>query len=115
MTEDAAGVDKFCAAANCVVSLLPATMHTSIAQSCIHRATLLVIASYIAPEMKEPDTKAKKAGILISCKMNLGPSMDYMSMIKVIDEVDVRSGKIVSLSSICGGLPALEAVDKAIG
>ncbi|CAI5712732.1 unnamed protein product [Hyaloperonospora brassicae] len=115
VAEDAAGVDKLCAGADCVVSLLPATMHTNIAQHCIHHATPLVTASYISPEMKELDTKAKKAGIPILCEIGLDPGLDHMSAMKVIDEVKARSGKIVSFSSVCGGLPAPEAADNAIG
>ncbi|KAF1795345.1 Saccharopine dehydrogenase, C-terminal [Phytophthora cactorum] len=115
VAEDAAGVDKLCAEADCVVSLLPATMHTSIAQRCIQHATPLVTASYVSPEMKELDAKAKKAGIPILCEIGLDPGMDHMSAMKVIDEVKAHSGKIMSFSSVCGGLPAPEAADNAIG
>uniref|UniRef100_A0AAV1VLI7 Saccharopine dehydrogenase (NAD(+), L-glutamate-forming) n=1 Tax=Peronospora matthiolae TaxID=2874970 RepID=A0AAV1VLI7_9STRA len=115
VAEDAVRVDMLCAEANCVVSLLPATMHTNIAQHCIHHAIPLVTASYISPEMKELDTKAKKAGIPILCEIGLDPGMDHMSAMKVIDEVKARSGRIVSFSSVCGGLPAPEAADNAIG
>jgi alpha-aminoadipic semialdehyde synthase len=112
---DSAGVDKLCAEADCVVSLLPATMHTAIAQHCIQHGTPLVTASYVSPEMKALDAKAKKAGIPILCEIGLDPGMDHMSAMKVIDEVKAHSGKIVSFSSVCGGLPAPEAADNAIG
>ncbi|KAL3673372.1 hypothetical protein V7S43_001088 [Phytophthora oleae] len=115
VADDSAGVDKLCAEADCVVSLLPATMHTTIAQHCIQHATPLVTASYVSPEMKELDAKAKKAGIPILCEIGLDPGMDHMSAMKVIDEVKAQSGKILSFSSVCGGLPAPEAADNAIG
>lgn len=115
VSEDAACVDKLCAEADCVVSLLPATMHTLIAQHCIDHVTPLVTASYVSPEMKAMDDKAKKAGIPILCEIGLDPGMDHMSAMKVIDEVKAQSGQIVSFSSVCGGLPAPEAADNAIG
>ncbi|RLN49072.1 hypothetical protein BBJ29_006864 [Phytophthora kernoviae] len=113
--EDSAKVSSLCAEADCVVSLLPATMHTTIAQKCIQHKTPLVTASYISPEMKELDAQAKKAGIPILCEIGLDPGMDHMSAMKVIDEVKAHSGKIISFSSVCGGLPAPEAADNAIG
>ncbi|POM62970.1 Alpha-aminoadipic semialdehyde synthase [Phytophthora palmivora] len=113
--DDSIGVDNLCAEADCVVSLLPATMHTTIAQRCIQHATPLVTASYVSPEMKRLDDKAKLAGIPILCEIGLDPGMDHMSAMKVIDEVKAHSGKIMSFSSVCGGLPAPEAADNAIG
>ncbi|CAI5728818.1 unnamed protein product [Peronospora destructor] len=114
VVEDAVSVGKLCAEADCIVSLLPATMHTAIAHHCIQHAKPLVTASYVSPEMKELDAKAKKAGIPILCEIGLDPDMDHMSAMKVIDEVKAHSGKIVSFSSVCGGLPAPEAADNAI-
>ncbi|CAH0477243.1 unnamed protein product [Peronospora belbahrii] len=113
--EDVSSVNNLCAQADCVVSLLPATMHADIAQYCIKHATPLVTASYVSPEMKELDAKAKKAGIPILCEIGLDPGIDHMSAMKVIDEVKAHCGKIVSFSSVCGGLPAPEAADNAIG
>ncbi|OWZ14658.1 Alpha-aminoadipic semialdehyde synthase [Phytophthora megakarya] len=115
VSDDVGGVDKLCAEADCVVSLLPAIMHTTIAQHCIQHGTPLVTASYVSPEMKELDAKAKSAGIPILCEIGLDPGMDHMSAMKVIDEVKSHSGKIMSFSSVCGGLPAPEAADNAIG
>ncbi|KAI9908468.1 hypothetical protein PsorP6_004023 [Peronosclerospora sorghi] len=115
VANNAASVDKLCAEADCVVSLLPATMHTAIAQHCIQHATPLVTASYISPEMKKLNTTAKKAGIPILCEIGLDPGMDHMSAMKVIDEVKAQCGRIISFSSVCGGLPAPEAATNAIG
>lgn len=112
---DAAGVNKLCAEADCVVSLLPAAMHTTIALHCIQHATPLVTASYVSPEMMKLNDKAKDADIPILCEIGLDPGMDHMSAMKVIDEVKAHSGKIVTFSSVCGGLPAPEAADNAIG
>lgn len=115
VAQDVSKVDTLCAEADCVVSLLPATMHTSIAERCIQHTTPLVTASYVSPEMKALDVKAKEAGIPILCEIGLDPGMDHMSAMKVIDEVKAHSGKIMSFSSVCGGLPAPEAADNAIG
>ncbi|TMW55077.1 hypothetical protein Poli38472_013839 [Pythium oligandrum] len=115
VSTDRAGLEKLCAEADCVVSLLPATMHTDVAKLCIDHRTPLVTASYISPEMKELNDRARAAGIPILCELGLDPGMDHMSAMKVIDEVKAHDGKIVSFSSVCGGLPAPEAADNPIG
>ncbi|GLD99985.1 hypothetical protein PINS_up008713 [Pythium insidiosum] len=115
VVKDRDALGKLCADADCVVSLLPATMHTDVAQHCISHRTPLVTASYISPEMKELHDRAKQAGIPILCELGLDPGMDHMSAMKVIDEVKAHDGKVVSFSSVCGGLPAPEAADNPIG
>lgn len=112
---DRQSLEKLVSEADCVVSLLPATMHTDVAKLCINNATPLVTASYISPEMKQLNDQARNAGIPIVCELGLDPGMDHMSAMKVIDEVKSHDGKIVSFSSVCGGLPAPEAADNAIG
>ncbi|DBA04445.1 TPA: hypothetical protein N0F65_010041 [Lagenidium giganteum] len=113
--KDKAGLEKLCSSADCVVSLLPAPMHVDVAKLCIQHRTPLVTASYISPEMKSLHANAKNAGIPILCELGLDPGMDHMSAMKVIDEVKAHDGKIVSFSSVCGGLPAPEAADNPIG
>ncbi len=111
---DKAAIDTLCKEADCVVSLLPATMHLDIAQRCIKYQTPLVTASYVSPEMKQLNEEAQKAGISILCEMGLDPGMDHMSAMKVIDHVKEEGGEIVSFSSVCGGLPAPEAADNPL-
>ncbi|GAB9474451.1 Alpha-aminoadipic semialdehyde synthase [Globisporangium polare] len=114
VSRDKKNLEKLCAEADCVVSLLPATMHTDVAKLCIQHRTPLVTASYISPEMRQLHEQAKNAGIPILCELGLDPGMDHMSAMKVIDEVKAHDGKIVSFSSVCGGLPAPEAADNPI-
>ncbi|TYZ69117.1 hypothetical protein PybrP1_008867 [[Pythium] brassicae (nom. inval.)] len=111
---DQQALERLCVDANCVVSLLPATMHTDVAKLCIQHRTPLVTASYISPEMRALHEQAKRAGVPILCELGLDPGMDHMSAMKVIDEVKAQDGKIVSFSSVCGGLPAPEAADNPI-
>lgn len=115
VSDDASKIDSLIEQSDCVVSLLPATMHASIAKSCIQLKKPLVTASYISPEMRALDDDAKKANIPILGELGLDPGMDHMSAMKVIDGVKSNGGKIVSFSSVCGGLPAPEAADNALG
>lgn len=101
--------------ADCVVSLLPASMHVQIANLCISSRVPMVTASYVSPDMKMLDSKAREAKIPILCELGLDPGMDHMSAVKVIDEVKALGGTVVSFSSVCGGLPSPEAADNPIG
>ncbi|CAK4130240.1 unnamed protein product [Aphanomyces euteiches] len=113
--KDQSAVASLVADADCVVSLLPATMHVPIAKTCLTSNTPLVTASYISPEMQALDAQAKAQRLPILCELGLDPGMDHMSAMKIIDEVQANGGRVASFSSVCGGLPAPEAADNPIG
>ena len=48
-------------------------------------------------------------------EIGLDPGIDHLSAMKIIDEVKHEGGKILSFSSVCGGLPAPEASDNPLG
>jgi len=99
--------------ADCVVSLLPYTMHMPVARACLDAHVPLVTASYKGA-MAEVEDEAKRKGLPILVEMGLDPGMDHMSAQKVIDEVHAEGGVVESFSSICGGLPAPEAADNPL-
>ncbi|KDO18387.1 saccharopine dehydrogenase [Saprolegnia parasitica CBS 223.65] len=107
-------VASLVASADCVVSLLPAPMHVDIAKACLSSKVPLVTASYISPEMQALNDMAVAQRIPILCELGLDPGMDHMSAMKIIDEVQAQNGRVVSFSSVCGGLPAPEAADNPI-
>ncbi|KAF0695832.1 Aste57867_13352 [Aphanomyces stellatus] len=112
--KDQSSVASLVAGADCVVSLLPAPMHVNIAKTCLDSKTPLVTASYISPEMQALNSRAQAQGIPILCELGLDPGMDHMSAMKIIDEVQANNGRVVTFSSVCGGLPAPEAADNPI-
>ncbi|KAG2207514.1 hypothetical protein INT47_004264, partial [Mucor saturninus] len=101
--------------ADVVVSLVPAFLHTKVADVCIARRKHMVTASYVSPEMEALQTKAQKAGILIMNEVGLDPGIDHMSAMKIIDEAKLAGKKIRSFISWCGGLPSPEASNVPLG
>lgn len=91
------------------VSLLPYIYHVQVAKACIRNKKHMLTTSYVSPEMKALDQKAKEAGIIILNEIGVDPGIDHMSAQKIIDEVHDKGGKILSFKSYCGGLPAPEA------
>ncbi|KAF1322345.1 Alpha-aminoadipic semialdehyde synthase, partial [Globisporangium splendens] len=107
-------VDELCSIADCVVALVPEPAQVRVARACIKASTPLVTASYASPAIKQLHEAAKEANIPILCEMGLDPGMDHMIAMQMIDEVKAKNGKVVSLSSVCGGLPAPDAANNPI-
>ncbi|XP_040063451.2 alpha-aminoadipic semialdehyde synthase, mitochondrial isoform X2 [Ixodes scapularis] len=97
-----------------VVSLLPYSLHPTIAHQCIRHGTNMVTASYCTPEMRELHNAAAEANITVLNEVGLDPGIDHLLAMECFDEVRRKGGKIVSYVSYCGGLPAPEHADNAL-
>lgn len=97
--------------ADLVISMLPARFHVEVAEDCIHCHKNLITPSYVSPEMRELDQRAKEAGILILNEIGVDPGIDHMSAMKIIDEIKAEGGEVLSFKSYCGGLMSPESDD----
>ncbi|KAI9164371.1 hypothetical protein H9P43_008210 [Blastocladiella emersonii ATCC 22665] len=98
-----------------VVSLVPASLHIPVAQSCIDQKIHLVTASYISPAMQQLDAAAQKAGVTIMNEVGLDPGIDHLTAKQFIDEVHAHGGQLEGFVSWCGGLPAPEDSGNPLG
>jgi len=92
-----------------VVSLMPYVYHLEVANCCIENKKNMVTTSYVKPEMKALDIKAKEANIIILNELGLDPGIDHMSAMRIIENVHLKGGKVTSFYSLCGALPAPES------
>jgi len=90
--------------ADIVISMLPASLHITVAKDCISLVKNLVTASYVSPEIANLDEKAKQAGVLLLNEIGLDPGIDHMSAMQVIDSIKENGGELTSFKSFCGGL-----------
>ncbi len=97
-----------------VISLLPANMHLQVAKFCIKHKTSLITTSYQHPGMAELSSQIEESGIIVLNEMGLDPGIDHMSAMKLIDRVHANQGEVVSFYSLCGALPAIEAIDNPL-
>ncbi|KAJ4792712.1 Lysine ketoglutarate reductase/saccharopine dehydrogenase [Rhynchospora pubera] len=97
-----------------VVSLLPPSFHSSIANVCIEHKKHMVTASYVDDSMSKLDSVANSVGVTILCEMGLDPGIDHMVAMKMIDEARKRGGKIKGFTSYCGGLPSPAAANNPL-
>ncbi|NHJ01245.1 MAG: saccharopine dehydrogenase [Candidatus Heimdallarchaeota archaeon] len=104
--ENLEGLIKNC---DLAVSLLPYVYHVDVARECIKQKKHMVTTSYVSPEMRELDKKAREVGITILNEIGVDPGIDHMSAKKIVDKVHKEGGEILSFKSYTGGLPAPDA------
>ena len=96
--------------ATVVISMLPVTLHYTVALACIKYAKHLLTASYISPEIKvlEEEVKSKSLAFLFEC--GLDPGIDHMSAFALLDRIREKGEQVYSFISSTGGLvdPAYE-------
>lgn len=94
------------AKADIVVSMLPASLHFTVAKACVEHSKDMVTASYVSKEIMALNEQAKEKGILILNEIGVDPGIDHMSAMKVIDEIRSKGGEIMEFYSSTGGLVA---------
>ncbi|MGB0959531.1 MAG: saccharopine dehydrogenase family protein [Halocynthiibacter sp.] len=91
------------------VSMLPASWHVAIAEACIEAGAHFASSSYIAPEMKALDAKAKAGGVTLINEVGLDPGIDHSMAHWLV--ADYRASDAYSpeneltFISYCGGVP----------
>jgi len=86
--------------------MLPAILHASVAEVCVELGKNMVTASYVSPEIRALDTKAKQKGVLIMNECGVDPGIDHMSAVQMIDRIRKNGGEITAFESSTGGLVA---------
>lgn len=114
-SDDAERLRALVGAADLVVSLLPATMHPTVAAACVAAKRHLVTTSYVGEAMAALDAPARAAGVLLLNEIGLDPGIDHMSAMNVIHEIRRQGGEVTGFESCCGGLPAPDANDNPFG
>jgi len=104
-------LEKLVSEHDLTVSFLPYRHHATVARACIKYGKPLVTTSYVQPEMQELDEAARRAGVILLNEVGLDPGIDHMTAMKVIDHIHEKGGRVEEFYSLCGALPAPEAVD----
>ncbi|MFL5747889.1 MAG: saccharopine dehydrogenase C-terminal domain-containing protein [Niastella sp.] len=99
------------AAADIVISLLPAALHTFIVTDCLRFNKHLLTPSYIDDTLAGMHTAIKQQNLLFLCEMGLNPGIDHMVAMQHIHRIKANGGAITSFISHCGGLISPESDD----
>ncbi|MFW2541116.1 saccharopine dehydrogenase family protein [Primorskyibacter sp. 2E107] len=96
-------------AGDVVVSMLPGDWHVSLAEMAIEKGANFVSSSYISPEMRALDGKAKEAGVRLVNEIGLDPGIDHLMAHHLVADYKASkayaSDNTVSFLSYCGGVP----------
>ncbi len=94
-----------------VVSMLPGDWHVPLAEICLTKGAHFVSSSYISPEMRALDDKARAAGLAFVNEVGLDPGIDHLMAHKLV--ADYRASRAyapdneISFLSYCGGVPKI--------
>lgn len=98
-------------AGDVVVSMLPGDWHVPVAELCIEKGANFVSSSYIAPEMRALDDKARAAGVVLVNEVGLDPGIDHLMAHRLIADYKASdaydAGNTLSFISYCGGIPKI--------
>ncbi|MCE8533831.1 saccharopine dehydrogenase NADP-binding domain-containing protein [Ruegeria pomeroyi] len=92
-----------------VVSMLPGDWHVPLAELAIAKGAHFVSSSYIAPEMRALDNRARAAGVSLVNEIGLDPGIDHLMAHELVadyrasDAFDAQND--LSFISYCGGIP----------
>ena len=98
-------------AGDVIVSMLPGDWHVPLAELALDKGADFVSSSYIAPEMRALDTRAKTADLRLVNEVGLDPGIDHlmahwlMADYRASDAFDPDNA--LSFSSYCGGVPKI--------
>ncbi|MFT4715311.1 MAG: saccharopine dehydrogenase-like NADP-dependent oxidoreductase [Paracoccaceae bacterium] len=95
-----------------LISMLPGDWHVPLAELCLTKGANFVSSSYIAPEMRALDARAKTAGLAFVNEVGLDPGIDHsMAHWLVADyraSAKFDAANDLSFVSYCGGVPKHE-------
>jgi saccharopine dehydrogenase-like NADP-dependent oxidoreductase len=94
------------AMADIVISLLPASMHYMVAESCVELGKNMATASYLSPAIQALHEAARKKGVVLMNECGVDPGIDHMSAMKMIDRINEEEGGLLAFESSTGGLVA---------
>lgn len=115
MAEDNAALETLVKDNEIIISLLPWTLHVSVAKACLKHGRFMATTSYVSDDMRKLDKEVKAKNLLFLNEIGVDPGIDHMSAMKIIDGVHEKGGRVRHFYSICGGLPAPDDNDNPFG
>lgn len=97
--------------ADLVISMLPASLHPTLAADCLKLGVHFFTASYESEALRAMKQEIEAKGLLFLNECGLDPGIDHLSALKIIHEAQSRGEVIRSFKSYCGGLLAPESED----
>ncbi len=92
-----------------IVSMLPGDWHVPLAELAISKGAHFVSSSYIAPDMRALDDRARAAGVALVNEVGLDPGIDHLMAHALVEAYRASEAfapdNHLSFISYCGGIP----------
>lgn len=88
------------------ISMLPASLHLSIAKLCLSCNSHLITPSYISDEMWAMNEEVKQKNLIFLNEMGFDPGIDHMTTMEIYQKIQVQGGRLHTYKSYAGGLVA---------
>ncbi|MCX4903899.1 saccharopine dehydrogenase family protein [Streptomyces sp. NBC_00878] len=99
------------ASGDVVVSMLPAPEHAGLLAACVRRGAHFACSSYVSEAVLDQVPAATAAGVVVLTEAGLDPGIDHLFAHSLIararEEIGADTAAEVSLTSYCGGIPAV--------
>ena len=94
-----------------IVSMLPGDWHVPLAEMALAKGANFVSSSYIAPEMRALNDRAKAAGLALVNEVGLDPGIDHLMAHHLVEDYRASAAcdadNAISFISYCGGIPKI--------
>ncbi|ASP18886.1 saccharopine dehydrogenase [Antarctobacter heliothermus] len=116
LTDDIHAFDKDALAAvlkpgDVIVSMLPGDWHVPLAELALDKGAQFVSSSYISPEMRALDARAKQADARLINEVGLDPGIDHLMAHWLVADYRASNAfdadNALSFTSYCGGVPKI--------
>jgi saccharopine dehydrogenase (NADP+, L-glutamate forming) len=94
-----------------IVSMLPGDWHLPLAEMALAKGANFVSSSYIAPEMRALNDRAKAARLALVNEVGLDPGIDHLMAHHLVEDYRASAAcdadNAISFISYCGGIPKI--------
>ena len=94
-----------------IVSMLPGDWHVPLAEMALSKGAHFISSSYISPEMRALDERAKTAGLALVNEVGLDPGIDHLMAHYLVEDyraaATYNTDNTLSFISYCGGIPKI--------
>lgn len=108
---DKEALAKALAPGDVIVSMLPGDWHVPLAELALDKGAQFVSSSYISPEMRALDGRAKQADARLINEVGLDPGIDHLMAHWLVADYRAApgfdAGNALSFTSYCGGVPKI--------
>lgn len=90
------------------ISLLPWKLHWIAGKECLNLNRNFVTASYVSTDIKQAASEIEEKGLLFLNEIGLDPGLDHIMILRTIDDIRRKGGKIEELHTYGTSLPSFE-------